>query len=476
MIAADTVRAWKRATAAGEGGYTSMFRAQVQSPHGDLVPDQVPVIDCQWSWDGASTRPLSGTVTVPAIDWSDPAAPVDWRPTHTRAALVPFGNRLVVDAGVDAGYGPVWVRLGVGLIRTVDYQRPEEVLRVTVSDLGDEFDQAKTVTDFTLVEAVTVRQLLDVLRFGAHLPYLPAVADPGGLLARTVPAGRTWAPGTSLWDVLQDGVRAADPAASAWFDRDGQLRFGQLTLDTARPPGQQLAARPDWALRTGDGGHVLGLQSSLTRDGAVNLVAVAVEDSEVIDPEYADADTTPEDDWEGMRRKEFEAAGMSTIGGSGSNMAVSKPSGRTAGFTDKPVTPPRWPFATVAGHPMGATFGQHGAVWWNNTHYGTDFSAPSGGTVVAVCQGRIVQIGGSEAGWAGPHYVVQQASDGSRFYYCHLASAAVKVGQFLLRGDSIGQAGDLGKAFGIHLHLERRKPPYQMPGSCVDWRGGGPVK
>ena len=482
MVDTATVRAWKAATAAGEGGYTIGWRAQVTTQDGVKAARPLHLTDCQWTWDGTSTRPVSGTLTLPAIDWSDPDQPVDWRPTHVRSVLAPFGNRVTVSAGADPGDGPVWVPLGVGLIKTVEYSRPDELLRVTVTDLGDEVAQALTTTDFTVVVALPLSQFIDVVWAGANLRHVPPLTDPKGLASGLVPAGRTWAPGTSLWDVLQDAVAAVNPQARAWFDRDGSLRIDHMALDTARPPGQQLQARPDWSLRTGDGGHVTAVRSSLTRDGAINLVAVAVEDSEVADPEYAGADNEPEPDGLGALRGKFEGSAKNMAGGpsgSGTGFAVSKPSARTQGFTDRAPVTPRWPFGP--GHPMGATFGQKGG-WSMGWHTGTDFQNPGGGaTVVAVCQGPVVAVGGPEAGWAGPHYVVQQASDGSRFYYCHLNAASVKVGQFLRRGDTVGVCGWQGTVrppgpAGAHLHLERRKPPYNWPGSCVDWRGGGAVK
>jgi murein DD-endopeptidase MepM/ murein hydrolase activator NlpD len=126
---------------------------------------------------------------------------------------------------------------------------------------------------------------------------------------------------------------------------------------------------------------------------------------------------------------------------------------------------------------MGAPYGATGG-WAKGWHTGTDFSDPGGGSqVVAVCQGRIVAIGGPEAGWAGPHYVVQQASNGDRFYYAHLNSADCKVGDFLLRGAPIGKCGWQGTVrppgpAGAHLHLERRRAPYTWANDTKDWRDG----
>lgn len=465
------VSRWQHVTAAGGGGYTIDVRIRVFRPDGAAALTQtIPASDLSWSWDGTSTLPASGQITVPAIDWSDPAAPIDYRPTDTSSALAPFGNGITVDVAVDDGLNPKqWMRLGVGLISQVGYARPAETLDVQIADLGTVFVQALTTVDWSVTAPTPVKDIVGLVFDAAYLPAHPTIKDPGGVLNQTFSQVVTWPPGTPLWEILQTVVSAADPTIRAWFDRDGQLCLSALSVDTAAPP--DLTTKPSRVLKTGTGGHITELQTVLSRLDAVNLVAVAVEDTEVVDPTYATITGTESDMAETLRKKVEDVAGT----GTGFGKKVTQPGGRRGGFTNKQPTRPRWPFMDTAAHPMGATFGQHGSVWWNNTHYGTDFSAPNGGTVVAVAQGRIVHVGTGPEGWAGI-YVVQQASDGSRFYYCHLASTAVRVGDFVLRQTPIGEAGDTGKAFGKHLHLERRKSPYQMPGSCVDWRGGGDVK
>lgn len=478
-IPAGTVAAWKRATSAGGGGYTTTLEATILDAYGTPLSRTVKVIDAQWEWDGTSTKPLSGSLTVPAIDFSDMLEPVDWRPSHVRSPLTPFGNRVRMRAGVDNSIDTATVDLGMGLIKSVEYSRPAEVLTVAVTDLADELDQAQLTVDFSILAAgTTLSVVVESMLIAASLPRDPAVVDVLGLLPRQVPPERTWNPGTSVWEVIQDAVQAVDPDARAWFDRDGTLRIDVLTVDVTRPPNVVLTSRPEYTLRTGPGGHITELQSELTREGAVNLVAVAVEDSEIVEPELPDPDdtSTPENresDRAGERRNRAEA-----VAGKASGMAkkVTTPSARRGGWTDKAPTPPRWPFMDAAAHPAGAGFGATGA--WKYYHTGVDFQSPGGGAqVVAVCQGRIVAVGGSEAGWAGPHYVVQQASDGDRFYYAHLNSADCKVGDFLLRGDPIGKSGWQGNVrppgpAGAHLHLERRQKPYNWPDSTIHWRQG----
>lgn len=476
VISDDTIRRWQAVTAAGGHGYVTLTKATVRRMTGAGATAVVPVSALQWGWDGTSTTPLSGRVTVPAIDWSDPGNPIDWRPSQLTSPLSPFGNVMRVDVGVDNGIDPVaWITLGQGLILETSYARPAETLEVTLGDLGLHYLQAVTVTDWSVTAPTPVAELLRVAMDGAWLRSRPAIVDPTGVLAKTFSAVVTWPAGTPLWEIMQQVVQTVDPALRMWHDRDGSLLIDRRQVDTAVPP--PAGSRPQYALTTGTGGHVLELASTLTRDGAVNIVAIAVEDTEVVDPTYTTITGTESDMAEQIRKDLEDVAGT----GTGFSKKVTRPSGRRGGFTDKQPTPPRWPFMNTGAHPLGAVFHQAGG-WSGGYHQGTDFQSPSADTVVAVCQGRIVAVypNGGPEGWAGK-YVVQQASDGSRFYYCHLESIACGAGDFLIRQDPIGVSGYTGNVrppgpAGRHLHLERRDPPYRWETDCVDWRRGGDVK
>ena len=470
-ISEDVIRDWQVSTAAGSGGYTVLTRASVRRMTGQAVAGYVPVTSLSWDWDGTSTSPLSGRVTVPAIDWSDPADPIDWRPSNLTSALSPFGNVMRVDMAVDNGIDPpVWLTLGQGLIVETTYNRPAETIDVTIGDLSLVFLQAVTVADWSVTAPTPVADLLRVALGGAWVTP-PNIVDPTGVLAKTFSAVVTWPPGTPLWEIVQQVVQTVDPTLRACFDRDASLLIDRKEVDTAVPPPP--GTRPTFSLSTGSGGHITEMSSTLTRDGAVNIVAIAVEDTEVVDPTYVTISGTESDMAEKVRKDVEDVAGT----GTGFAKKVTSPSGRRGGFTNRQPTPPRWPFSSTSGHGIGAVFGQQGAIWSNNTHYGTDFSATTGNQVVSVCQGRIVGVypNGGPEGWAGK-YVVQQASDGSRFYYCHLSGVDVRVGDFLLREEPIGKAGATGNTTGPHLHLERRDPPYAWASNSVDWRRAGDVK
>ena len=58
--------------------------------------------------------------------------------------------------------------------------------------------------------------------------------------------------------------------------------------------------------------------------------------------------------------------------------------------------------------------------------------------------------------WQWGNYVRVDGEDGRRYYYCHLASRAVTVGQQIRAGDHIGIMGNTGYSLGAHLHFEVR--------------------
>lgn len=283
MVAVDTAtaRAWQDITAAGSGGHTVALQGHVLGGDGTRSIEPLPITDCQWGWDGASTAPLSATLTVPAVDWSRAPA-VDWRPASMWSAVTPFGNRIEVTVTVDGGDRTATIPLGVGLISQVAYARPAETLTITLTDLSAELQQAVTVVDFALLADTPLPEVLAAVLSGSGVHIVPPLV---GVPAGTVKA-RTWPPGTSCWQIIQEACAAVSASLRAWFDRSGALRVGVLATDVF--PSGQTPGAPVWRLGTGTGGHLTEMESVLSRDGVVNTVAVAVEDSEVADAVYAD--------------------------------------------------------------------------------------------------------------------------------------------------------------------------------------------
>ena len=101
---------------------------------------------------------------------------------------------------------------------------------------------------------------------------------------------------------------------------------------------------------------------------------------------------------------------------------------------------------------LTATFGQ-GSSLWVNRHTGLDFAAPTGTILSSVTPGRVMS-----AAYAGAYgnRIVIRTPEGTELYYCHLSAYAVKPGDTVTAGQTIGKVGATGNVTGPHLHLEVR--------------------
>jgi murein DD-endopeptidase MepM/ murein hydrolase activator NlpD len=84
-------------------------------------------------------------------------------------------------------------------------------------------------------------------------------------------------------------------------------------------------------------------------------------------------------------------------------------------------------------------------------HTGIDIVAPRGTPVVASALGRVESVGHQ-----GEYGLLIEINHGYGVLtrYAHLSRAAVRVGQTVQRGDTIGSVGQSGLATGPHLHYE----------------------
>lgn len=84
-------------------------------------------------------------------------------------------------------------------------------------------------------------------------------------------------------------------------------------------------------------------------------------------------------------------------------------------------------------------------------HAGMDFSANVGTPVYATGNGTV-----QKAGWEGLYgnCIVINHGFGYVTRYAHLSKIDVKVGQKVVRGETIGKVGSTGKSTGPHLHYE----------------------
>lgn len=100
----------------------------------------------------------------------------------------------------------------------------------------------------------------------------------------------------------------------------------------------------------------------------------------------------------------------------------------------------------------------NGASDW---HAGFDIVADEDKQVRAVIGGTvksstIVAKSTGDLTWQWGNYVKVLGTDGQYWFYCHLASRAVKVGDVVQTGDVLGVMGNTGYSFGAHTHLEVR--------------------
>jgi murein DD-endopeptidase MepM/ murein hydrolase activator NlpD len=98
--------------------------------------------------------------------------------------------------------------------------------------------------------------------------------------------------------------------------------------------------------------------------------------------------------------------------------------------------------------PLGDLFGPRG----NRFHAGIDIPGLTGAPVGAARSGRVVYAGWSGAGW-GTQVVIAHGS-GVRTRYAHLSRVAVKRGQRVGTGSTVGFVGSSGESTGPHLHFE----------------------
>lgn len=84
-------------------------------------------------------------------------------------------------------------------------------------------------------------------------------------------------------------------------------------------------------------------------------------------------------------------------------------------------------------------------------HNGIDYYAPRGTPVYAAGDGTVMRSGYSNANG---HHVFIKHADGIETRYLHFTNRAVKQGQSVKQGQTIGYVGSTGLASGPHLHYE----------------------
>ncbi len=104
----------------------------------------------------------------------------------------------------------------------------------------------------------------------------------------------------------------------------------------------------------------------------------------------------------------------------------------------------------TTGH-VTSNFGRRGG---SRYHYGVDIKAQTGDTIYAAFDGKIRVKQYERRGYG--YYVVIRHINGLETVYGHLSKFLVTENDFVMSGDPIGLAGNTGRSFGSHLHLETR--------------------
>ena len=97
----------------------------------------------------------------------------------------------------------------------------------------------------------------------------------------------------------------------------------------------------------------------------------------------------------------------------------------------------------------------------SNYHKGIDIVAlDASKQIVSVCDGVVVSsliiTDKKNLTWQWGNYVRVDDALGNQYFYCHLASRAVRAGDKVKAGDVLGVMGATGYTFGDHVHFEAR--------------------
>lgn len=97
-------------------------------------------------------------------------------------------------------------------------------------------------------------------------------------------------------------------------------------------------------------------------------------------------------------------------------------------------------------------------------HSGIDLAAPQGTPVHATASGKVLAAGYAQDG-GGNSIVLLHAVGGKNYIsrYAHLSGIDVSPGQNVKQGQTIGEVGQTGTAYGAHLHFEMEQ------GNTYDW-------
>ena len=110
------------------------------------------------------------------------------------------------------------------------------------------------------------------------------------------------------------------------------------------------------------------------------------------------------------------------------------------------------PVSPFSGYSSGFGGRFHPVLEQRKFHYGLDFVAKIGTSVLAPGDG-IVEYAGFNSGGFG-NLIILSHNFGFKTYFAHLSEIDVKVGDYITKGTVIGKTGNTGRSSGPHLHYE----------------------
>ncbi len=152
-------------------------------------------------------------------------------------------------------------------------------------------------------------------------------------------------------------------------------------------------------------------------------------------------------------------------------LATVEDSGSNNGGGSSSIEAMIYPLANYTGISDDYGYRSDPATGATKMHWGIDFPAPAGTPVRAANSGEVIiasaPLQGSTYGWANNgfgNYISVLREDGLVIMYVHLKWVHVSVGQYVSRGEVIGEVGSTGYSTGPHLHFQVRSPYSSDPG------------
>jgi murein DD-endopeptidase MepM/ murein hydrolase activator NlpD len=98
------------------------------------------------------------------------------------------------------------------------------------------------------------------------------------------------------------------------------------------------------------------------------------------------------------------------------------------------------------------SFAKKSNFYKSGFHNGVDFGIPSGTSVMAAADGKVIAIG-NNGRYAYGRYIAVDHGNGLVTMYGHLSSVTKKLGDRVKRGDTIAKSGNSGNSTGPHVHF-----------------------